>query len=302
MDEPILITGASGFVGSHLIARARERGLRTVAASGDLRQAEAARDIVREHRPAAIVHLASARQHQPGDPWSLLGDELTMLGNLLSAAADTVPSSPVLVAGSAGQYGLAGPLPLPESAPTMPINNYGAVKCVLERAALLIPLAREVRVIWARCFNLIGPGQGLDAPVPNWARQIAEAERHGAGLLRTGNLGVVRDFLDVRDASDAYLALLDSDAQGPVNVGSGAGVRLQEVVDTLVENADVEIVVEQDRSLQRAKDPACVVADVTLLRKLTGWQPAIGLRKSLADVLAEWRERVSRGEAAQCAR
>lgn len=329
MHEPILITGASGFVGSHVVARAEERGLRTVAFSGDLRDAGAIRDSMAAHRPAGIVHLASARRHESPGRWSVLGDELTMLGNLLSATADMVPSSPVLVAGSASQYGLAGPDPLPETAPTIPITDYGAVKCVLERAALLAPLAKGVRVIWARSFNLLGPGQGLDAPVPNWASQIAQAEhraahaerqpahaerqpahaerrpahaeRHGPSRLSTGDLEVVRDFLDVRDVGDAYLALLDSDARGPVNVGSGSGVSLREVVGTLLESANVRIEVERDPSLDRPEDPACVVADTTLLRKLTGWQPTIGLRESLTDVLAEWRERVARSETVQCA-
>jgi GDP-4-dehydro-6-deoxy-D-mannose reductase len=299
MHEPILITGASGFVGSHVLARAQERGMRAVASTGDLRKAEAAHEVLSTHRPGAIIHLASCRHHhQTTGPWGLLRDELQMLSNVLSAAAETVPSAPVLIPGSASQYGLAGPDPVPESAPTVPVNDYGAVKCVLERAALLAPLARGVRVIWARSFNFVGPGQGLDAPVPSWARQIVEADRRGGGCLHTGNLAVVRDFLDVRDVGDAYLALVNSDAQGPINVGSGRPVRLQEVVDALLASAHVQVTVEADDSLRRSQDPAFVVADITRLRQLTGWQPTISLRQSVTDVLEEWRERVSRGEAA----
>jgi GDP-4-dehydro-6-deoxy-D-mannose reductase len=295
--EPIVITGASGFVGGHVLARARERGFHAVAAGGDLRNAEAAREALSTHRPAGIIHLATCRR-RTADAWVLLHDELRMLSNLLTAAAELTPSAPVLIPGSASQYGMAAGYPLPESAPTAPVNDYGAVKCVLERAALLAPLARGVRVIWARSFNLVGPGQGLDAPVPSWARQIVEAERRGGGCLCTGNLDVVRDFCDVRDVGDAYLALLDSDAEGPVNVGSGMPVALREVVDTLVAGARVPITVEADDSLRRPYDPPFVVADITRLRRLTGWQPTISLRQSLADVLESWRERDSRGEAA----
>jgi len=224
-----------------------------------------------------------------------------MLSNIITTAAETAPGAPVLVAGSASQYGLVGPDPVPESAPTAPLSEYGAVKCVLERAALLAPLARGVRVIWARSFNLLGPGQGLDAPVASWAQQIAKAELQGRGRVRTGDLEVVRDFLDVRDLADAYLALLDSDAQGAVNVGSGKPVRLREIVEVLVKSTNAEIKVEHDDSLRRLRDPACVVADVSRLRQLTGWQPAIGLRQSLDDVLAQWRERAARREATLCA-
>jgi len=292
-----VITGASGFVGGHVLARARERGLHAVAAGGDLRDAEAAREAIATHRPAAIVHLASGRRRTP-DAWALLDEELRMLSNLLRAAAELAPSAPVLIPGSASQYGMASRDPLPESAPTVPVNDYGAVKCVLERAALLAPLARGVRVIWARSFNLVGPGQGLDAPVPSWSRQIVEAEGRGGGSLRTGDLAVVRDFCDVRDVADAYLALLDSDAEGPFNVGSGRPVALREVVETLVAGARVPIAVEADDSLRRPHDPPFVVADITLLRQLTGWEPTISLRQSLVDVLESWREHDSRGEAA----
>lgn len=298
MHEPILITGASGFVGGHVLARAQERGMRAVASTGDLRKAETAHEILSTHRPAAIIHLASCRHHQTAGPWGLLRDELQMLSNVLSAAAETVPSAPVLIPGSASQYGLAGTDRLAETAPTMPVNEYGAVKCVLERAALLAPLARGVRVIWARSFNFVGPGQGPDAPVPSWARQIVEAEHRGGGCLHTGNLAVVRDFCDVRDVGDAYLALVNSDAQGPINVGSGRPVRLREVVDALLANAHVQITVKADDALRRSQDPAFVVADITRLRQLTEWQPTISLRQSVTDVLEEWRERMSRGEAA----
>lgn len=297
MHEPILITGASGFVGAHVLARARARGLRTIACTGDLRDSEVVREILAEHRPGAIVHLASTRRRRPSSPWELLSEELRMLSNVLSAAAETGPGAPVLIPGSASQYGLAGPEPVTENAPVAPINDYGAVKCVLESAALG-PLAGDVRVIWARSFNLVGPGQGPDAPVPNWAQQVVEAERRGGGSLHTGNLEVVRDFLDVRDLGDAYLALLESDAQGAVNVGSGRPVRLREVVEELLAEKTVEIVLETDDSLHRSQDPPFVVADIARLRKLTDWDPTIGLRQSLADVLAEWRERFSRGEAA----
>jgi GDP-4-dehydro-6-deoxy-D-mannose reductase len=298
MREPILITGTSGFVGSQLLARARERGVRAMASGGDLRDQKVAREVVSEHRPGAIVHLASGRRRHTGDPWELLADELRMLSNVLCATAETAPSAPVLIAGSASQYGLAGPEPVSESAPTVPVSDYGAIKCVLERAALLAPLTRGVRVIWARSFNILGPGQGLEAPVSNWAHQIAEAESGEGGCIYTGDLQVVRDFLDVRDVGDAYLALLNSDAQGPVNVGSGRPVRLREVVDALLASAHTKIEVKVSDSLRRSQDPAFVVADVGRLRRLTGWQPEIELPQSIAEVLDESRAHVSNGAAA----
>ena len=113
-------------------------------------------------------------------------------------------------------------MPLRESDPLAPLSRLrrGEMRA---RARLHASAALNggVRVIWARAFNHVGPGQGPDAPVAQWARQVAEAELAGGGTLRTGALDVVRDFLDVRDVADAYLALVRSPAEGAVNVCSG---------------------------------------------------------------------------------
>src|SRR3954452_13092590 len=265
----LVVTGTRGFLGRHLVAAATERGFEVVAAEGDLREVTVARGA------DAVVHLAATRGG--GDPWTWLGDELAMAGNVLRAGGT------VLIPGSAAQYGMAGPGPVAEDFPTVPVSAYGAVKCVLEAACLAAPLRGSARVIWARSFNMIGPGQGVDAPVAAWARQIAG----GATTVRTGNLDVVRDFLDVRDVAEVYLDLVASDFAGVVNVGSGEGVALRSVFEVLSGGG---VPAEPDPALARATDPPVVVADVTRLRSLIGRAPRRrSLAESVADVLAELR-------------
>jgi GDP-4-dehydro-6-deoxy-D-mannose reductase len=208
-----------------------------------------------------------------------------MSANVLEAVGADVP---VLIPGSAAEYGMGSPDPLPEAAPLKPVSAYGAAKAALE-AACTPPALTGRRVIWTRSFNHLGPGQGEDAPVAAWARQVVEAERRGGGSVTTGSLSPVRDFLDVRDVADAYLDLIDAGRPGVVNVGSGRGRAMQEVADALVAAARVPVDLVTDPSLVRAEDPPVVVADVTRLRELTGFEPRLSLEQSVADALAELR-------------
>lgn len=285
-NGPILVTGASGFVGRHVLARAGERGMEVVASEGDLRDTDVVRALVDRVQPSAVVHLASGPRSSRR-PLDSLADEIRMAGNLLTAAG----TATVLIPGSASQYGMRRAEPLPENVPTEPLSAYGAIKCAVERAVTAPPLQADATVVFARCFNVLGPGQGLDAPIPSWAAQLARGET----TLRTGNLDVVRDFLDVRDVADAFLDLVTSGFAGIVNVGSGLPVSLRTVVDELIAQSGTGATVELDGTLVRAHDPPYVVADIARLRGATGFTPQHTLNGSLADVLAEWRERTTAG-------
>jgi GDP-4-dehydro-6-deoxy-D-mannose reductase len=290
----LLVTGSTGFVGRWVSERAALAGLTVRAATGDLRDPKVAERVVRQAAPSAIIHAAAAAGR--GDEravWCSLADDIAMAGSLLRAVADHAPSAPVLIPGSAAQYGMGKDRPLCEDDRTLPVSAYGAAKCVLERAVLAEPLRGGTRVIWTRSFNHVGPRQGLDAPAAQWARQIAVAERAGGGVLRTGRLDVVRDFLDVRDVTDAYIALVRSPmASGVVNVCSGTATPLGVLAERLVGAADVQISLTRDPLLERSLDPSEVVGDPAKLRELTGWAPRIDLADSLRDLLAEWRATV----------
>jgi GDP-4-dehydro-6-deoxy-D-mannose reductase len=281
----LLLTGGNGFVGRHLLRCASARNLDSAVARVDLRDAQAVDALIRDTRPRAIVHLADRR---PGDdPWFALRDGVAMIANLVRAVTAWSPDAVLLATGSAAQYGHGGPEPLPESTPLAPVTAYAAVKCTLE-AALISPLT-EVRAIFTRSFNHVGPGQPVSAPAAAWVRQIADAEVAGGGAIRTGRLDVVRDFLDVRDVADAYLDLVASGAQGIFNVCSGKGHRLDELAEILAGLAAVPIEFELDPTLVRSTDPPAVVGDPTRLRTETRWEPTRTIDRSLADALDEAR-------------
>lgn len=292
---PLLVTGADGFVGTHLCDRALERGLEVVSVgrSGEMRRVDvrdghAVGRLVADLRPAAVIHLASPPAHQVGT-WDGLAEALQGAGNVIAAVDRATPGTPVLVPGSAAQYGMGGPGRLTEESPTVPVSLYGAVKCICEAAALSDPLRGKARVIWTRSFNHVGPGQSRAAPVASWAAQAAAAERAGGGTIRTGSLDHVRDFLDVRDVADAYLDLVASDAAGVVNVCSGKGVALAEIVEMFVSLSRVEVRIERDPALLRTPDPPRIVGEPARLEALTGFKPKYDLARSLRDVLDEWR-------------
>jgi GDP-4-dehydro-6-deoxy-D-mannose reductase len=291
MPVDVLLTGATGFVGCHVAARGGVRGLEVARVRGDLRDPAVAREAIAAARPRAVIHLASALR-RGGEPWCALVEDLLMTRNIFAAVHDFVPEAVVLVPGSAAQYGDAARGPLRENDPTIALTAYGAAKCVLERACTSSPLTGQVRTIFTRSFNHIGPGQGNDAPIAAWARQLVRAEADGGGVVKTGRLDAVRDFLDVRDVADAYLDLVLSDGDGIVNVCSGTEVVLTDVVELLVRLAAAPVSFERDRAMDRAIDPPVVVGDPTRLERLTRFRPRITLEDSLDDVLEEHRARM----------
>ena len=291
MPVQVLLTGASGFVGGHVIARAAARGLETARVEGDLRDPEVAHSAVATARPRAVIHLASARR-RTDQPWVALADDLLMTGNMVAAIRDLVPGAVMLMPGSAAQYGDGGPRRLREDDPTTALTPYGEAKCVLERACISSPLVGQVRTIFTRSFNHMGPGQRGDAPIAAWARQLAEAEAAAGGVVKTGRLDVRRDFLDVRDVADAYLDLVLSNGEGIVNVCSGTAVLLADVAELLLRLVAVPVSLERDPALHRAVDLPVVVGNPTRLERLTRFRPRIPLHQSLADVLEEHRARV----------
>jgi GDP-4-dehydro-6-deoxy-D-mannose reductase len=284
------VTGAGGFVGRHVSARALAAGWDVQVLDGDLCAEGTADRAVAAARPAAVIHLAAPSGN--ANPWKALNAEMVMLGGLLRAVRDRAPDATVLAVGSAAQYGAGLNRPLSEEDPAEPLSAYGARKSILERAFTSSPLTDGVRTIWCRSFNHIGPGQGSDAPVGSWSRQVVAADLAGGGTIRTGRLTVVRDFLDVRDIADAYLALVAApDAEGVVNVCSGRPVTLSRVLELVRNEASSPVAVEHDPSLERAVDPPYVVGSPLRLKRLTGWEPRIALEQSVQDAVAALRTR-----------
>jgi len=308
----ILVTGARGFVGPHLLRRLRAEGHdvwgtdRTDAAEApqqracDLTDADAVRALCDDLRPDAVVHLASVSSVGR----SFDAPQLTLQNNLLAAcnvfeALRGRPATRVLVVGSAEQYGRVQPedMPITESQPFRPSSPYAVSKVAQEILALQYHATYGLDVVLVRSFNHSGPGQSEDFVLPAVARQVAAAEAgHVPPWVRVGNLDVARDFLDVRDVVRAYALLLEHGASGSAyNICRGRAESLQALVQALLHKSRVPLRLEPDPARLRPSDLPVLIGDNRRLCAATGWQPEIPMETTLDDVLEDWRGRVRGG-------
>jgi GDP-4-dehydro-6-deoxy-D-mannose reductase len=292
----VLVTGASGFVGPYLVAALEARGKQVVAPAGgaalDLTDRLAVDRFVREVAPAEVYHLAALSSVAASfdDPTPAYAVNVMGTLHLLDAVRKHAPQARVLVVSSAEVYGGSAPR-LFEHSPLLPASPYAASKAAAEMIAIQHARAYGLHVVRARAFNHTGPGQAARFAVSAFARQIARIEvGRQDPVLGVGNLAARRDFLDVRDVVEAYLALVGAGQAGAVyNVCSGRAIALQELLDGLLAHAKVGITVERDPALFRPLDVPEVCGDPGAIHAATGWQARIPLEKTLADVLAYWR-------------
>jgi GDP-4-dehydro-6-deoxy-D-mannose reductase len=289
---PILVTGAQGFVGGHLLAQLEGAAASTEA---DVTDAQAVAEAVASASPGAVVHLAAASSvggswDDPAETW-----RVNTLGtvNVLQAVREHAPGARVLIVSTGEVYGQADDIPTPETAPLRPVSPYAASKAAADLAG---EQARRsgLDVLVTRAFQHEGPGRGERFAVGSWAAQIARAEEAGGGTVEVGDLTPRRDITDVRDVCRAYASLLDpSVPPDTYNVATGRAVEMREVLDTLVSLARCPIEVRDDPTRRRAADIAVLAGDPSRIRAVTGWEAAIPLDQTLADALESARARVA---------
>jgi GDP-4-dehydro-6-deoxy-D-mannose reductase len=315
-----LITGLSGFVGSHLaefllaetdwqiagtvygrldnIAHLRDR---LTLYPAELSRLEVVRFILDETRPDYVFHLAA--QPIPAlsrlDPWFTLENNIRAQLNVLESVVQLRLSTRVLVVGSSEEYGSVLPkeLPINEDVPLRPATPYAVSKIAQDYLGLQYYLSNQVEAIRVRPFNHIGPRQRQGFVAPDFACQIAliEAGRR-APEVRVGNLTAERDFSDVRDIVRGYYLALTQGQPGDVyNLGSEHAYPIQEILDTLIRLSGHPVTVVPEATRMRAINVPRLVADCGKLRAQTGWRAEISLEESLADVLDYWREQVKTG-------
>lgn len=313
MPGPVLVTGAAGFVGSHLLELLRPGGDEIVAwyrpdagptfdvpgtswQSVDLLDRHAVARAMAGIGPAAVYHLAGAAH--VGGSWQNPIDALQ--GNALAThhlfealrAARLRPR--VLVTCSATVY-LPQERPIRESDPLGPSSPYATSKLAQEMLAARAWELDGVPAVIARAFNHTGPRQDASFVASGIARQIAVIE---AGrlepVLAVGNLDPRRDLTDVRDTVRAYAAMMQRARPGlPYNVCSGRGLAIRELVDALLARAQTPIRVVQDPARLRPNDTPVLVGSHERLSADTGWSPQIPIEQTVDDLLDYWRRRVA---------
>jgi GDP-4-dehydro-6-deoxy-D-mannose reductase len=299
-----LVTGASGFVGRHLVGALRRQGDEVLGCGGphddrneffpiDLADADSLRAALEAARPNVIFHLA-AQTFVPDSLRSPIESyQINALGSARLAEAvrayDADPMPRIVFTSSAEVYGIRDPseYPLHERLDLRPANPYGASKAAAEAFLLCGARSFGLDVVVARAFNHIGPNQSERFVVASLAAQLARIADGGEPQMYVGSLSSARDFLDVRDVVEAYLALARRGEGAQVyNVCSGRAVTIRDVLRELISIASVPVEVREDPDRMRASEIPLSVGNSEKLRETTGWQPKIPLDRSLRDVYA----------------
>ena len=310
----VLITGAAGFAGSHLLDLLARDDVRVVALRKpgvgaetqaaypdvewievDLLDRDAMRRTVADQAPAAVYHLAGSPH--VGQSWKAATETLSVnvMGthHLLEGLRAEGLRSRVVVPSSAYVYRPAGGA-LTEDDPVESTNPYAISKIATEMAAARASRRDGIPVVVARSFNHIGPRQDPSFFASGVARQVALIE---AGriepVIRVGNLDTRRDITDVRDTVRAYRALVDGGIPGHAyNVCSGQAHKMRDLLDGLVALARVRVSVEPDPARFRPNDTPLLLGDLSRIRRDVGWQPLIPMEQTLRDLLDYWRQAV----------
>lgn len=317
--KKFLITGVSGFVGQHFIDYLEDNKIKAqvlgVDLSGcgtkrshsyvspvfkqiDLLHGHEIERVLFEFQPDYVLHLASYSSvaFSWKEPVLSFQNNMNVFLNLVETIRRLGLKTRILSVGSSEAYGNINQehLPLVEEAPLDPVSPYAVARVSQELLSKVYAEAYDIDLVITRSFNHIGPGQKDIFVVASFAKQIAESKKsgQGKGVLSTGDLTIIRDFLDVRDVVRAYYLLLTQGKKGRIyNVCSGKGHALQDVVDELASIAGVEISTELNPAFVRPSDNRVIVGSNQRIYDDLGWKPEITLRQSLTDILDYWETR-----------
>lgn len=308
----VLVTGATGFTGRHLVELCARNGASVIATgrrpaaesrleiaeryvSADLAAPGEARRVLAEAAPDAVFHLAAlvSVPRSWAEPELVLRDNhLATLGVLEALRAEGADAR-VLVACSSEEYGPPESLPVTEDRPLRPQNPYAASKASADLLAGFYADAYGLRIARTRAFNHAGPGQSEAYVVSSMARQIAFAERSGASevTVTTGNPAASRDFVDVRDVAGACWTVIEREAFDVFNVCTGRATPVADILAGLAEHTDLRVEQRTDPALVRENEVMEIVGSHERISQATGWAPRLELSQTLRDTLDWWRAR-----------
>jgi len=317
----VLITGITGFAGSHLadfiyknypevdlfgIYRWRSRTENIEHAMNrfnniecDLRDASSVRKVIHDIRPDKIFHLA-AQSFVPSS-WTAPSESLVtnVIGqiNIFEAVKELKLKTWIQIACSSEEYGMVyeNEVPIKETNPLRPLSPYAVSKVGQDLLGYQYNMSYGLNIVRTRGFNHTGPRRGDVFVCSDFAKQIVEIEKGKRDpVIHVGNLEAKRDFTDVRDMVKAYwLALEGNCTPGDVyNIASGTCWKIQQVLDMLLERSEVEIQVKVDESRLRPSDVPILQGDISKFTNATGWTPTIPFEQTLQDILEYWRGRI----------
>lgn len=310
-DRPVIVTGASGFVGKYVVKALRQAGVsdtRIVAVAQtedhssddhpsvvqDLLDYAGIDRLIERLEPCAVLHLAAVSEPRRADEnrdkaWNVNVEATRKLAESILAHA---PDARLVFSGSSECYGLSfndHEGPIKETAALRPITVYGTTKAAAD--LLLGQMQRDgLDCVRFRSFNHTGVGQRPSYVVPAFASQVAAIEKgEMPPRMRVGNLNVFRDFLDVRDVAAAYVGILARDVselpKTGINLSSGFATPIERILETLRAHCTVEIEVDVAPELVRDSEVPSAAGDNQLLKSLIDWEPTRDLSSTLHNVL-----------------
>lgn len=296
MTKTAIIIGGTGFVGRHMQNLLQEKEY-TVIATGrenDIRKYKKVEELVRLIKPHIVINLAALTTVKETFKSPINAYNTGFLGTyyLLKALKKNEFRGSFLNISSSEVYGFPSDeyLPITEETPLKPMSPYSVNKISTEMLCFQWSKTEPFKIISARPFTHIGPGQSDRFAISNFAKQIAEIEIGiRSPIVQVGNLHTTRDITDVRDVVRAYNSLLDHGDSGDVyNICSGKEISIKAILESLIKFTKKNISIKQSELLTRRTEQARIIGSYEKIKLKTNWQPQIPIQKTLEDTYSYW--------------
>ncbi len=316
----ILITGFSGFVSHHFLdfLEANEKNVTVLGTDknipsfdfsgyknlsvqfreANLLDKEVVKSLVNNFKPQYLLHLASFSS--VGSSWQQpvesFNNNLNIFLNLIDEMRLNKIQCRVLSIGSSEEFGnvTSKELPLTEEKELKPVSPYAVARVSQEMLSKIYTDGYGLDIVLTRSFNHIGPGQKDIFVVSSFVKQLV-AMAKGENNLRklvTGDVSIVRDFVDVRDVVRAYYLLLMKGKKGNVyNICSGHGISLSDIIKKICAQLNIDVDISVDQSRIRPMDNKIIIGSNAKIKEELGWQPSISIDESLRDIIAYWKQK-----------
>jgi GDP-4-dehydro-6-deoxy-D-mannose reductase len=317
--EKYLITGFSGFVSQHFLNYQETQKIQAEVLGVDIYDPEfdisnykfiqcsfqkkdllekgKIENLIKPFKPDYILHLASFSSvaFSWKNPIDSFANNTNIFLNLLEKIRIFNPRCRILSIGSTEEYGNIeeAHIPIKESQPLNPLSPYAVARVAQEMISKVYVNGYGLDIVITRSFNHVGPGQKDNFVLPSFAKQLIEIKKGlKPGEITTGDLSIIRDFVDVRDVVAAYYLLFKKGRKGEIyNVCSGNGFTLKEILEKMVKILDLKVIPISDENLIRLNDNRVIIGSNEKLRKETNWICKYSLDQSLSDTLNYWQNK-----------